>query len=66
MRLKGGILPQPWRLESGSVLVNLPNSLLKNQFGPKVMLCVWRNFEDVTRWELFQTDVQSMRIFILK
>ena len=25
--------------------------VLKNQFGPKVMLCVWWNFGDVIHWE---------------
>ena len=32
---------------SDSVPVSLPKLLLKNRFGPKVMLCVWWNFEGV-------------------
>ena len=35
-----------------------------NRFCPKVM-CVWCNFEGVIHWELFETGVQSMQIFIL-
>ena len=34
-----------------SVPINLPNPLSKNRLGPKVMLCVWRNFEGVIHWE---------------
>ena len=34
-----------------SVPVNLPKSSLKNRFGPKVLLCVWWNFEGVIHWE---------------
>ena len=50
---------------NGSVTVNLPTSPLKNLFGPKVMFCVWWNFEGVIHCSLFQTDMKSMRIFIL-
>ena len=32
---------------SGSVYVNPPKPTLKKWFGPKVMLCVWWNFEGV-------------------
>ena len=34
-----------------SVPVNLPKSLLKIRFGPKVMLCLWWYFEDVIHCE---------------
>ena len=36
---------------SGMVPVNVPKTSLKNRFGPKVMLCVWWNFEGVIHWE---------------
>ena len=38
---------------SNSVPVNLPKSWFKkSHFSPKVMLCVWWNFEDVIHWKI--------------
>ena len=41
---------------SDSVPVNLPNTSLKNRFGPKVTLCVWWNFESVIRWKFVENE----------
>ena len=36
---------------SGHIFAIMPMSLLKNRFGPKVILCVWWNSEGVIHWE---------------
>ena len=49
---------------SGSVLINLPKSLLE-KVGSASMLYVCWKFEGVVQWEFVRTGVLSIRIFIL-
>ena len=49
---KMGLLPQPWCLKTVARSPQTCQIIVKNRFGPKVMSCVWWNFEDVIPLEL--------------